>query len=201
MPSCAFTARSAFSFTRGGNFDSAVRCAWQAWAPGRSHAPASCAWLHRPKKCRVRSNRCPREWPVWRLPPHARARRSCAASRAPRRRCALSSACESCGTSTSSVGESTPPVAHVLITSAPYLILKRTAKRAWSGELMTPSSGPVSWLSNPNRRPAPSSQWPPRRPQRMHRHQHAWTGNHTGVDSIAQTRRPKNLPIPHRAQW
>ena len=32
-----------------------------------------------------------------------------------------------CGTSTSSVGESTPPLAQVLITSAPYLMLKRTA--------------------------------------------------------------------------
>src|SRR5579864_1229508 len=42
------------------------------------------------------------------------------------------------------VRERTPPVAHVLITSAPYFTFSRTARRACSGPLITPSSGPLS---------------------------------------------------------
>ena len=54
------------------------------------------------------------------------------------------SAWVSCGVSTSSVRERTPPVAHTLITSAPYLTSKRTASRKASAPLAMPSATPGS---------------------------------------------------------
>src|SRR3546814_6995074 len=55
---------------------------------------------------------------------------------------AASSAGVSCGTSTGSDSDSTPPDAQILITSAPYFICRRVARRHSSGPLHTPSSGP-----------------------------------------------------------
>ena len=50
----------------------------------------------------------------------------------------------SCGVSTSSASESTPPEAQNLITSAPYLTWNRTASRNPAGPWAMPSAGPSS---------------------------------------------------------
>ncbi len=52
------------------------------------------------------------------------------------------SACVSCGLSTGSASESTPPEAMNLITEAPYLICQRTAARHSSAPLQMPCSTP-----------------------------------------------------------
>src|SRR5258707_920521 len=63
-----------------------------------------------------------------------------------------------CVAPTASPSDSTPPVAQVLITSAPYLICSRTAWRICSGPSATPSMGPS--CKTPGRKPF-SSQCPP----------------------------------------
>ena len=73
---------------------------------------------------------------------------------------ASNSAWVSWGVSTSSVSDSTPPVAQVLMTSAPCLMLYRTTARIPSGLLAMLSSMPGSFRS-PARSPAVSSQCPP----------------------------------------
>src|SRR5438067_7497955 len=63
-----------------------------------------------------------------------------------------------CVAPTASPSDRTPPVAQVLITSAPYLICRRTAWRICSGPSATPVSGDCS--ATPGRYPF-SSQCPP----------------------------------------
>ena len=72
---------------------------------------------------------------------------------------AVSSAGVSCGTSTGSDSDSTPPEAQILITSAPYFICRRVARRHSSGPLHTPSSGPDGVTRSGGK--GELSQWPP----------------------------------------
>src|SRR5437870_6886086 len=62
-----------------------------------------------------------------------------------------------------SVSDSTPPVAQILITSAPYFTTYRTALRTSSTPLATPSSMPIpaSGPSRPGRSPSVASQAAP----------------------------------------
>ena len=66
-----------------------------------------------------------------------------------RSRCASSTSASisswvSCGVSTSSDRDSTPPVAHTLMTSAPYFTWKRTASRNPAPPAAMPSAMPGS---------------------------------------------------------
>ena len=75
------------------------------------------------------------------------------------------SACVSCGLSTGSASESTPPEAMNLITVAPYLICQRTAARHSSGPLQTPFSTPAVGTREGGN--GVWSAWPPREPMAL----------------------------------
>jgi hypothetical protein len=75
---------------------------------------------------------------------------------------ASSSAGVSCGTSTRSDSDSTPPDAQILMTSAPYFSCSRTARRHESAPLHTPSAS--SYVRTVPRGNAGASQWPPVEP-------------------------------------
>ena len=85
------------------------------------------------------------------------------------RRCAssmiaVSSSSVSCGAATSSPSDSTPPEAHILMTSAPYLMSRRTAWRPWSAPWRIPFSMPGSGPNVLGGNPV-LSQWPPVAPR------------------------------------
>ncbi len=122
-------------------------------------------------------------------------RRACASSTI-----ASSSACVNCGVSTSSVGESTPPDAHTLIMSAPYLWSSLTAYRAWSAPLITPSNGPDSCPNNPCSEAIFKIAMTSRGAQRVHCDEHARPGNDSICNGVAQAYVDVILSNQHLAQ-